>query len=211
MSSHISPQSDSTPSPGTARSAGATAVFTLDRSGTILSANAGAGNFWQTESTELVGKPFVSLFAFEVTSDDPDMLEAQWDVLCSSAVEQRIPLAIQLVEGGPQTEVRVELESAAGSETAWFARVVRASKSGGSETSPATPLNAQETEPDIWAKLAHGDAAGFFDLNFDNGETYYSTAWKRLLGYGDDDLANSYDTWLKLIHPDDSAAAPDQI
>ena len=108
MSSHISPQSDSTPSPGTARSAGATAVFTLDRSGTILSANAGAGNFWQTESTELVGKPFVSLFAFEVTSDDPDMLEAQWDVLCSSAVEQRIPLAIQLVEGGPQTEVRVQ-------------------------------------------------------------------------------------------------------
>ncbi len=32
-----------------------------------------------------------------------------------------------------------------------------------------------------------------------------------MVGYGDADLANTYDTWLKLIHPDDSSAAPDQV
>ena len=188
-----------------------TAIFTLNHVGVVLTANVAAGQFWQSDPSGLIGKPFVSLFAFEVVSDDPDMIEAQWDVLKSSATEQRIPLAIQLVEDGPKTDVRVELETATGNDSAWFARIVRATKSGHTETSPATPIASRESEPDIWAKLAHGDAAGFFDLNFGNGETYYSTSWKRLLGYGDDDLANSYDTWLKLIHPEDSAAAPDQV
>ena len=72
-----------------------------------------------------MGKPFVGLFAFEVVSDDPDMLEAQWDVLNSSATEQRIPLSIQLVEDGHKNDVRVELEPAAGGDSAWFARIER--------------------------------------------------------------------------------------
>src|SRR5581483_493080 len=34
---------------------------------------------------------------------------------------------------------------------------------------------------------------------------------KKLLGFSGQELANTYDTWLKLLHPDDSAAAPDRI
>lgn len=193
----------------------------LDESGQVISANASAGGYWDCQAGELVGRKIVSLFAFEVVSDDPDILEAQWEVLQSSATQQRVPLAIQLSEEGPSIDVRVELEAAAGGEVAWLARVTRAqvrettppmeadisaaAGSGDSESPPETSAN------DVWAKLAHSDAAGFFDLNFSTGDTYYSPAWKRLLGYADADLANNYDTWLKLIHPDDSAAAPDQI
>lgn len=187
----------------------------LDEAGCILSANTSAGAYWSCLAEELVGRTFASLFAFEVVSDDPDILDAQWEVLRASATEQRVPMSIQIDEDGPAIEVRVELEAAAGGDTAWLARVTRGSHADeppppeGDVALAANP--ATEAGSDVWAKLAHSDAAGFFDLSFSSGDTFYSPAWKRLLGYHEADLANTYDTWLKLIHPDDSAAAPDQV
>ncbi len=127
----------------------------------------------------------------------------------ASATEQRIPLAVQREnEEESPFEVRVELEAAAGAGATWMARATRSNgKDDAGEVAPAP----SPTGDDVWAQFASSDAAGFFELNFASGETYYSPAWKRLLGYGDEDLANSYDTWLKLIHPEDSGAAPDQV
>ena len=81
----------------------------------------------------------------------------------------------------------------------------RVTRRGASDIRTSAPADT------AWGQLIQSDAAGFFDLNFVSGETHYSPAWKRLLGYADADLANNYDTWLKLIHPDDSSAAPDQV
>ncbi|GAB5561175.1 MAG: hypothetical protein SynsKO_28220 [Synoicihabitans sp.] len=187
------------------------AVFLLDDNGGILSANTAAGGYWSCEPQTLVGQRFVSLFAFEVVSDDPEILEAQWEVLRASAAEQRIPLGLKLPdEEEAAFEVRVELEAAAGNGAAWMARVNRSTNKEEAGGEPATPAPSPDGA-DVWAQFASSNAAGFFELNFASGETYYSPAWKRLLGYGDDDLANTYDTWLKLIHPEDSAAAPDQV
>jgi PAS domain S-box-containing protein len=73
--------------------------------------------------------------------------------------------------------------------------------------SPDAPTPA----PAGWlAQLGDRGPLGFFDLNFLRREAYYSPAWKRMLGYSDEALPNTYETWLKLIHPDDSAAAPDR-
>lgn len=190
-------------------------MLTLDEVGRILSVNNAAGPLWGCLSDELVGRSFVSLFAFEVVSDDPDILDAQWEVLSASATEQRVPMSIQTDEDLPAIEVRVELEAASGGDTVWLARVSRENRSDAppppeGDIALATSTDAT-TGSDVWTKLAHSDAAGFFDLSFSSGDSYYSPAWKRLLGYSEADLANTYDTWLKLIHPDDSAAAPDQV
>src|SRR5262249_49527154 len=58
--------------------------------------------------------------------------------------------------------------------------------------------------------LSERGPLGFFDLNFQRNEVYYSPTWKRQLGYADDALPNTYETWLKLIPPEDSTAAPDR-
>lgn len=185
--------------------------MTLDHHGVVQSANQSAGAFWSTTADSLIGKPFVSLFAFEVVSDDPDMMEAQWDVLTATATAQRVPLAIQPDEESPATEVRLALETAVGHNVAWLATIELAPKTDRDSTAtPGSPAGGA-TSSGAWEELARSDAAGFFDLNFLTGETHYSTAWKRMLGYPDADLSNDYDTWLKLIHPDDSAAAPDQV
>ena len=59
--------------------------------------------------------------------------------------------------------------------------------------------------------LAERSSLGFFDLNFKDSLIYYSPGWKKILGFTEQELANTYDTWLKLLHPDDSAAAPDRV
>ncbi len=41
--------------------------------------------------------------------------------------------------------------------------------------------------------------------NLETNEVYYSPAWKRLLGYREDELASHLDTWTALCHPDDRA------
>lgn len=179
----------------------------LSETGQIVSANAAAGNLWVRNPAELIGRPFVSLFAFEIVSDDPDFLEAQWEIVQSTAVAQQLALSIKLHENATPIDVRVELEAAAGNGFGWIAHIKRGSQSG-QTNSPLAPIIKDGS---AFSLLTQSDAAGFFDLDFAHGETVYSAAWKRILGYPDADLANSYDTWLELIHPDDSAAAPDQV
>jgi len=47
--------------------------------------------------------------------------------------------------------------------------------------------------------------AGIWDWNVVTGELYLSPAWKRQLGYGDDELENHVRTVDSLLHPDDLA------
>lgn len=75
----------------------------------IVGANRHAGAFWLCDTASMLEKPFVTLFAFEVTSDDPDILDAQWEVLTVSASEQRAPLVIQLDADSAGIEVRGSL------------------------------------------------------------------------------------------------------
>ncbi|MGA1263039.1 MAG: diguanylate cyclase [Prochlorothrix sp.] len=44
---------------------------------------------------------------------------------------------------------------------------------------------------------------GFWDWNLVSNEIYYSPRWKEMLGYADDELPNSLDTWKSLMHPED--------
>src|SRR5690606_23748068 len=67
-----------------------------------------------------------------------------------------------------------------------------------------------DTGPTLINVLNERSPLGFFDLNFTAGTVYYSPAWKRMLGFELDELEDTYDTWLKLLHPDDTAAAPDR-
>lgn len=89
------------------------AHLTLNASGRVLQANAGAGRLWQTEVAKLAGMPLPSLFCFEIVSADPEWAEAQWDVLLSAAQDRTITLQAQPFEPGP-VDVQLRLEAAAG-------------------------------------------------------------------------------------------------
>jgi two-component system cell cycle sensor histidine kinase/response regulator CckA len=179
------------------------ALLALDAAGRITLASTAARKLWQTGDTELIGEALPNLFFFEVTSREPDWLEAQWEVLLAAALDQTVPLTAHPREGAP-CDVTVRLEKLPGATPAYLAHVRPAA-------APAGIATALPNELAGLTVLADKGSIGLFDLNLKDGQVYYSPSWKKLLGFAEQELANTYDTWLKLLHPDDSAAAPDRI
>jgi len=44
---------------------------------------------------------------------------------------------------------------------------------------------------------------GLWDWNLETDDVYYSPRWKSMLGYGENELDSSLNTWANLVHPDD--------
>ena len=49
-----------------------------------------------------------------------------------------------------------------------------------------------------------GSQDGIWDLNVDAGTLYLSPRFKEILGYADEELSNSIESWERLLHPDDA-------
>lgn len=181
------------------------AILLLDADGRVTSANSGALQLWPGEP-KLLGENFASLIQFEVVSDDPDWAQAQWDVLLSAALDQSIPLTAQPRHGGAALDILVRIEKGPGADATYVATAQRPSLPA---AAPA-PVNLDEASAGF-RLLAEKGGVGFFDLQLKAGRVQFSPAWKQLLGYKDHELPNTLAMWHELIHPDDSAAAPDKI
>lgn len=48
-----------------------------------------------------------------------------------------------------------------------------------------------------------GSALGYWDWNIAKGTTYFDPQWKRMLGYEVWEVENNYQSWERLIHPED--------
>jgi len=57
-----------------------------------------------------------------------------------------------------------------------------------------------------YALAAEAANDGLWDWDLAEGAVYYSTRWKALLGYTEDEVGATADEWLKRIHPDDRSA-----
>lgn len=194
-------------------------MLVLDAHGKVELANSAAATLWQARATELVGDFLPNLFVFEVTSRDPDLVQAQWEVVQAAALAQPVTLRLQPKEAAA-FDVIVRLEAAEADPVRYFATISRPAPAPtafavtptASSTPPSgAPPTAASASDSFLALLADRSALGFFDLNFVRHETYLSPAWKRMLGYSDTSLPNTYESWLALIHPDDSTAAPDKL
>lgn len=52
---------------------------------------------------------------------------------------------------------------------------------------------------------------GIWDWDIKSNKVYYNNIWKAQLGYNENELENSFATWEKLLHPDDSEYAHDRL
>jgi len=53
------------------------------------------------------------------------------------------------------------------------------------------------------ALVMRGTNDGIWDWDIRTDEVYYSPRWKTMLGYEDEEIEHDFDSWEKLVHPDD--------
>ncbi|MDO9319355.1 MAG: CHASE domain-containing protein [Gammaproteobacteria bacterium] len=56
-----------------------------------------------------------------------------------------------------------------------------------------------------WKAALAGAGDGVWDWHNQTGEVIYSSRWKAMLNYRDDEIGNTMSEWERLIHPDDRA------
>jgi two-component system, cell cycle sensor histidine kinase and response regulator CckA len=187
------------------------AILLLTANGTIQYASATVSQWWQVDPGALHGDSFSNLFVFDVVSSDPEWLETQWlALLDTGSSPSGVTLAAQPKHSAP-FDVTVHVEKIAGTEPAVYFAHARKAVAGGRSAagSGEGASGAAAGSAARFAPLIERSQLGFFDLDFANQLFYFSPAWKNLLGFLDKDLANQETTWRDLVHPEDSAAAPD--
>jgi PAS domain S-box-containing protein len=61
------------------------------------------------------------------------------------------------------------------------------------------------------ALVLQGTNDGLWDWDLKTNAVYYSPRWKSMLGYEDHEIANRFESWRDLIHPDDVERALAQV
>lgn len=62
------------------------------------------------------------------------------------------------------------------------------------------------TSEERWKFAIEGAGDGLWDWNIQTGKAFYSSRYKTMLGFSEDEIGDTSDEWSKRIHPDD---APD--
>ena len=90
----------------------------LSREGIIAGCTPAARVLGIADPAGLVGTALVGHLAWDITSQDPDWQQAQWEVLLAAAADQGLKVAAQLA---PDVELLLRLEPAAGPAGGYFA------------------------------------------------------------------------------------------
>lgn len=61
------------------------------------------------------------------------------------------------------------------------------------------------------ALVIEGTNDGIWDWDLQTDQVYFSPRWKAMLGYADDEIANSLDEWKSRVHPDDLERVTTQL
>ncbi len=73
----------------------------------------------------------------------------------------------------------------------------------------ATAIARQQVEDALkeseqrWHLVLQGNNDGIWDWNVKTNEVFYSTRWKEMLGYEEQEISNHLDEWSSRVHPDD--------
>ncbi|GAV21459.1 two-component system, cell cycle sensor histidine kinase and response regulator CckA [Mariprofundus micogutta] len=90
-------------------------------------------------------------------------------------------------------------------------KIVSILSSGEDVTDRKQAEDALVRSEERFALAMKGANDGLWDWNLLTNEISYSGRWKSMLGYSEEELEDCYETWERLVHPDDIASAKECI
>jgi PAS domain S-box-containing protein len=63
-------------------------------------------------------------------------------------------------------------------------------------------MELRESE-ERWQFALEGAGDGLWDWNIETNKVYYSSQWKAMIGYSNNEIGDMLDEWDRLVHPDD--------
>jgi PAS domain S-box-containing protein len=166
----------------------------VSRHGRLVLANAAALHLCDVDQAEqILGTATGDLF----TPDTREIVRALLNRAGSGDAPERIDARIAR-RGAEATEVEISAAALEDDSVQLVLRDVSARR--------RAEENLRKSEERLALAVA-GAREGVWDMNLETGDVVYSSRWKQMLGYEDDEIEPHVSAWERLVHPDDRQLA----
>lgn len=185
------------------------AVFVLDADGTIAFASEQAEQLLRLEPDDMVGKPYCDPTFGNLAIDGSPIADADLPAYAVIAEGREVRDFRHLI-GWPDGEARricvngSPLRDDNGALTGGVFVVEDVTESD----RMVDDLRVSQERLTLAMDAAK---MGMWDWDVETGDVVFNEAWPRLLGYQLDEIEQSYETWANSVHPDDRAAAVEEL
>lgn len=174
-------------------------ILSANAEGEILIANPALENMFGYELGELIGKKVSELVPLRLRED----LESRRIEYWGSPEKQKLAEVTEFIglrKDGFEVPIEIGVAPVVGERREVFASMIDITEK------KASALRL-ETENNTIKKVLELNTDGWWDWNIlKREECYFSPTFKKLFGYEANELPNTSETWLDLVHPDDCEA-----
>jgi PAS domain S-box-containing protein/diguanylate cyclase (GGDEF)-like protein len=179
-------------------------IVTIDELGLIRDFNPAAVAIFGYQPHEVVGKTVNMLMPEPYRASHDDYLRRYLATGTSNVIGVRREIVGQRKDG-QVFPMEIAVSELVVGEYRHFTGVVR---DIGEQQEAERALRESEER---YALAAKGANDGLWDWNLENNTIYYSSRWKVMLGYEEDEIGASPDEWINRIHRDDVDRFMDEL
>ncbi|MEG4487474.1 PAS domain S-box protein [Microcoleus sp. D2_18a_B4] len=170
------------------------AIISKDLEGVVTSWNVGAETIFGYTAAEIVGQSGIKLIP-------ADYRDEENEIITKIQRGERIKHydTKRLRKDGTLIDVSMSvspIKDQAGN-------IIGASKIGRNIADRKQAEAALRESEERWELSVRGNNDGIWDWNVQTNEVFFSSRWKKMLGYEDHEIQNILDEWANLVHPDD--------
>jgi PAS domain S-box-containing protein len=171
--------------------------ITLSDQGLILNANFTTTTLLGVARLGLVQQP-ISRF---IAAQDQDAFYLYRKLLLASGVPQSLELRM-IRQDGSLVWIKMFSTESRDADAKPVQRIVLG------DISARMQVQEQLAESEFrWKFAVEGAGDGLWDWNLADNTVFFSTVWKQMLGYSNDEVGNRVQEWEQRLHPDDQATS----
>lgn len=179
-------------------------IITIDELGLIRDFNPAAAGIFGYRAQEVIGKTVNMLMPEPFQGGHDEYMRRYLESGNSSAIGVRREI-VGLHKDGHEFPMEIAVSELKVGAHRHFTGIVR------DITVQQEAERALRESEERYALAARGANDGLWDWNLKDNNIYYSSRWKAMLGYEEDEIGSSPDEWVNRIHRDDTGRFMDEL